>query len=80
MPLLDLASIASLKSGFAQCQIFTDDVCSENAAIQMRWTGKRSAPMKTRTNLLPPLPKVPQWQVDGQRETAVGSWRCDAKG
>ena len=77
---LDLSVHRVAQIGFAQCQIFTDDVCSENAAIQMRWTGKRSRTDENKNKPSATISEGSLWQVDGQRETAVGSWRCDAKG
>ncbi|MGA0343584.1 MAG: hypothetical protein ACO3RT_03340 [Arenicellales bacterium] len=78
MPLdLNVHRVAQI--GFSRCQLFTDDTCSANAAIQMRWTGKRSRTDENKNQPTVTITEGALWQIHGQRETEVGSWRCDVE-
>ncbi len=74
---LDLEVHRVAQVGFAACQVYSEEGCPDEAALMMRWSGKRSRSDPNKNEATIRITSGSLWLFEGKREVEVGSWRCE---
>jgi len=74
---LDLEVHRVAQVGFAACQVYAEEGCPDEAALMMRWSGKRSRSDPNKNEPTIRITPGSLWLFEGKREIEVGSWRCE---
>ena len=72
---LDLEVHRVAQVGFAACQVYAEECCPDEAALMMRWSGKRSRSDPNKNEPTIRITPGSLWLFEGKREIEVGSWR-----